>query len=79
MTATKVESAPAVLGSCRATLRARKTLVCFCLVAAIVVGAGELCMFEMPAMPIAFMTPGKGLGAAPKADSEWYISGRKSK
>lgn len=69
MTAIRVESVLAVLESCKAALRARNTLVCFCLVATIAAGVGELCMFVIPAMPIAVMTPGRGLDAKPEAVS----------
>ncbi len=50
----------------------------FCLAATITVTAGDLCMLEMPAMPIAVITPGKGIRAEPKSDLGLYISGRKS-
>lgn len=78
MTAISVESDLAVLGFFKAMLRALKTLMYFCLAATITVTAGDLCMLEIPAMPIAVITPGKEIRAEPKSDLGLYISGRKS-
>jgi len=66
MTDISVESALAVPGSCRAAFSARRTPVCFCLVATI--PAEELCIFERPAMPMAVIIRGSGFDADPKHD-----------
>ena len=55
----KVASVVAVFGSCREELSARRTAACFRL--AIIIGSWDICMFERPAMPIAWIIPGSSL------------------